>query len=203
MTSQVAATRPIAREGGRACPLARGDFRRDDRVSIGSFIRIALSPPRDALARGSETRVFFSFPCLFFFYLVVSGVPGARACIPAPVNFLDVGATDSELHFPAIGHRAKRWLFFVFLFSPKAAWDGQVKKGVEGGERWVGEAAAPRRESSKNHASSDGDVGNPAERHWFPIFPRRYAGIGRTQSSRLIKQHANSANSYILKRARQ
>lgn len=34
-----------------------------------------------------------------------------------------------------------------------------------------------------------------------PIFPQRDASIGRTQSSRLIKQHANSANSYILKRA--
>lgn len=59
-----------------------------------------------------------------------------------------------------------------------------------------------RRESSKNHASRDANVGTPAERHWFPIFPQHDANIGRTQSSRLIKQHANSANSYILKRAR-
>ena len=37
-------------------------------------------------------------------------------------------------------------------------------------------------------------------RHWFSIFQHRATDIGRTQSSRLIKQHANSANSYILKR---
>jgi len=46
------------------------------------------------------------------------------------------------------------------------------------------------------------DVGTRIKRHWFSIFPQHDTSIGRTQSSRLIKQHANSANSYILKRAR-
>lgn len=78
-------------------------------------------------------------------------------------------------------------LFFVFLF--------RLRAGARG---WRGS----RRESSKNHAFRDAVAGIRAERHWFPIFPQRDVSIGRTQSSRLIKQHANSANSYILKRAR-
>jgi len=100
-----------------------------------------------------------------------------------------------------IGHRAKRCYFFVFLFRPRAVRAGKERKRERGSERVRGgEWALPgiiekSRVSRREH-------GNPVERHWFPIFPQRDTSIGRTQSSRLIKQHANSANSYILKRAR-
>lgn len=161
--------------------------------------------------------------------------------IPSLIDFLDVVACDTELHFlDRVSRVAANVIFFCFFFlffSPLfffcfIGWNKQ----------WTRHSGATEREKEQEEAGECSCRGRerPSKkkkkcwcpwwtrdrgatfwnyskiacfgltmlewskprpgRHWFSIFQHRATDIGRTQSSRLIKQHANSANSYILKR---
>lgn len=161
--------------------------------------------------------------------------------IPSLIDFLDVVACDTELHFlDRVSRVAANVIFFCFFFpffSPLFFSVSSVgtNSGRDTVERQNGRKSKRRPERcscrgrerpskkkkkcrcpwwTRDRGATFWNYSKIAcfgltmlewskprpGRHWFSIFQHRATDIGRTQSSRLIKQHANSANSYILKR---
>lgn len=161
--------------------------------------------------------------------------------IPSLIDFLDVVACDTELHFlDRVSRVAANVIFFCFFFSvffpsffflfhrleqtvDETQWSDRTGERARGGRRGVAaeeERDRPKKKKcrcpwwTRDRGATFWNYSKIAcfgltmlewskprpGRHWFSIFQHRATDIGRTQSSRLIKQHANSANSYILKR---